>query len=132
MVSDRAQIVMSYHILFDQCEEERLGGKSFGSTKSGIAPFYYDWPLEYRISDEQGVIVYKYQDEEFKLSGLLPGETAESVFFIPEDLKAGKYTVQMRFVNPAEGVSKKIMPLRLSNDHEIRDGFYELAKVTIV
>ena len=42
MVSDRAQIVMSYHILFDQCEEERLGGKSFGSTKSGIAPFYSD------------------------------------------------------------------------------------------
>lgn len=41
-VSDRAQIVMSYHILFDQCEEERLGGKSFGSTKSGIAPFYSD------------------------------------------------------------------------------------------
>ena len=42
LVSDRAQIVMSYHILFDQYEEERLAGKSFGSTKSGIAPFYSD------------------------------------------------------------------------------------------
>ena len=42
MVSDRAQIVMPYHILFDQYEEERLGGKAFGSTKSGIAPFYSD------------------------------------------------------------------------------------------
>lgn len=42
MVSDRAQMVMSYHILFDQYEEERLGKKSFGSTKSGIAPFYSD------------------------------------------------------------------------------------------
>ena len=41
-VSDRAQILMPYHILFDQYEEERLGGKSFGSTKSGIAPFYSD------------------------------------------------------------------------------------------
>ena len=41
-VSDRAQIMMPYHILFDQYEEERLGGKSFGSTKSGIAPFYSD------------------------------------------------------------------------------------------
>jgi len=41
-VSDRAQVVMSYHILFDEYEEERLGGKSFGSTKSGIAPFYSD------------------------------------------------------------------------------------------
>ena len=42
MVSDRTQIVMPYHILFDRYEEERLGGKSFGSTKSGIAPFYSD------------------------------------------------------------------------------------------
>ncbi len=42
LVSDRAQLVMPYHILFDQYEEERLGGKSFGSTKSGIAPFYSD------------------------------------------------------------------------------------------
>ena len=42
LVSDRAQMVMPYHILFDAYEEERLGGKSFGSTKSGIAPFYSD------------------------------------------------------------------------------------------
>lgn len=42
LVSDRAQIVMSYHKQFDAYEEERLGGKSFGSTKSGIAPFYSD------------------------------------------------------------------------------------------
>ena len=42
LISDRAQIVMPYHILFDQYEEERLAGKSFGSTKSGIAPFYSD------------------------------------------------------------------------------------------
>lgn len=42
IVSDRVQVVMPYHVLFDQYEEERLGGKSFGSTKSGIAPFYSD------------------------------------------------------------------------------------------
>ena len=42
LVSNRAQIVMPYHVLFDQYEEERLGKKSFGSTKSGIAPFYSD------------------------------------------------------------------------------------------
>ena len=41
-VSDRAQMVMSYHIKFDEYEEERLGKHSFGSTKSGIAPFYSD------------------------------------------------------------------------------------------
>ena len=42
LVSDRAQVVMPYHVLFDQYEEERLAGRSFGSTKSGIAPFYSD------------------------------------------------------------------------------------------
>ena len=42
LVSDRCQIVMPYHVLFDQYEEERLGGKAFGSSKSGIAPFYSD------------------------------------------------------------------------------------------
>ena len=42
LVSDRAQILMPYHIAFDQFEEERLGKASFGSTNSGIAPFYSD------------------------------------------------------------------------------------------
>ncbi len=59
LVSDRAQMVMSYHILFDQCEEERLGGKSFGSTKSGIAPFYSD----------------KYAKIGFQVSELFAGES---------------------------------------------------------
>ena len=42
LVSNRAQILMPYHVLFDTYEEARLAGKSFGSTKSGIAPFYSD------------------------------------------------------------------------------------------
>jgi len=42
LVSDRAQLLMPYHVLFDQYEEERLGKNSFGSTQSGIAPFYSD------------------------------------------------------------------------------------------
>ncbi len=52
-VSNRAQIVMSYHVLFDQYEEERLGKKSFGSTKSGIAPFYSDKyaKIGYQVSE---------------------------------------------------------------------------------
>ena len=59
LVSDRAQIVMSYHILFDECEEERLGQKSFGSTKSGIAPFYSDKYAKIRFQ------VCELFDEEF-------------------------------------------------------------------
>ncbi|MEG0978502.1 MAG: adenylosuccinate synthase [Oscillospiraceae bacterium] len=42
MISERTQIVMPYHILFDMYEEERLADRQFGSTKSGIAPFYSD------------------------------------------------------------------------------------------
>ena len=102
---------------------------AFGN--SGIAPFYYDWVLEYRIIDAQGGVVYTYRDSEFRLSELLPGDTAESVFFIPEELKAGEYIVRARFVNPAEEVSKTVMPLRLSNNNEIRDGFYELAHLIV-
>lgn len=42
LVSDRCQILMPYHVLLDTYEEERLGANAFGSTKSGIAPFYSD------------------------------------------------------------------------------------------
>ena len=42
ILSDRAQLLMPYHILQDTYEEARLGGRAFGSTKSGIAPFYSD------------------------------------------------------------------------------------------
>ena len=42
IVSERAQLLLPYHVLQDAYEEERLGGHAFGSTKSGIAPFYSD------------------------------------------------------------------------------------------
>ncbi len=42
LISDRAQVLLPHHILLDVYEEERLGDRKFGSTKSGIAPFYAD------------------------------------------------------------------------------------------
>lgn len=42
VVSERAQVLMPYHVLLDTYEEERLSDRKFGSTKSGIAPFYSD------------------------------------------------------------------------------------------
>ena len=42
LISERAQVLMPHHVLMDTYEEERLGDKKFGSTKSGIAPFYSD------------------------------------------------------------------------------------------
>lgn len=60
LVSDRAQIMMPYHVLFDTYEEARLAGKSYGSTKSGIAPFYSDKyaKIGFQVSelfDEEGL-----------------------------------------------------------------------------
>ena len=49
IVSERTQLLMPYHVLLDTCEEERLAGKAFGSTKSGIAPFYSDKYAKYGI-----------------------------------------------------------------------------------
>lgn len=48
-ISDRAQVVLPYHRLFDELEEERLAERKFGSTKSGIAPFYSDKYLKLGI-----------------------------------------------------------------------------------
>lgn len=55
-ISDRAQFVMPYHILFDKLEERRLGKNSFGSTQSGIAPFYSDKALKigFQVSELYG------------------------------------------------------------------------------
>jgi len=63
-ISDRAQVVLPYHILFDLYEEERLGSRKFGSTKSGIAPFYSD---KYR---KIGIQVADLYDEERLISRL--------------------------------------------------------------
>ena len=49
LISERTQVLMPYHVLQDQYEEERLAGHAFGSTKSGIAPFYSDKYAKYGI-----------------------------------------------------------------------------------
>lgn len=59
MISDRIQVMMPYHVQFDTLEEARLAGKSFGSTKSGIAPFYSDkfakigWQINEFFQDDE-------------------------------------------------------------------------------
>ena len=58
-ISDRAQVVLPLHILFDEYEEERLGKRKFGSTKSGIAPFYAD---KYKKIGIQGTDIVTYQN----------------------------------------------------------------------
>ena len=85
MISDRAQIVMPYHILFDQYEEERLGGKSFGSTKSGIAPFY---------SDKYAKIGFQvnelFHDDSLKYKEMVAPYVGDVSLFLWNALKEGK------------------------------------------
>lgn len=98
LVSDRAQMVMPYHILFDQYEEERLGGKSFGSTKSGIAPFYSD----------------KYAKIGFQVSELFDDELLEEKVQRVSEMKNVilEHLYHKPLINPAE---------LLNTLHEYRD-----------
>lgn len=75
-VSDRAQIVLPVHRLFDELEEERLGGASFGSTKRGIAPFYAD---KYA---KLGIQVADLYDEERLLQRLEQSLAAKNVLLV--------------------------------------------------
>ena len=115
LVSDRAQIVMPYHVLFDQYEEERLAGKSFGSTKSGIAPFYSDKYAKVGIQvselfdDEalreklEGVLVKKnillehlYHKETIDLDALMKTMTEYREMIAPYVCDVGSYLYQAR------------------------------------
>lgn len=119
LISNRAQIVMSYHVLFDTLEEARLAGKSFGSTKSGIAPFYSDKfaKIGIQVSElsdmdalrekVEGILIKKnvllkhlYGHEElktedvmaelFRYKEMLSPYIADTAAFLADALKAGK------------------------------------------
>lgn len=119
LISERAQILMPYHALQDAYEEERLGGKAFGSTKSGIAPFYSDkyaktgiqvcdlfdeQRLMQRLSDavERKNILFRYlyhkpeldvqalYDELLGYRELIRPYIGDTVTFLHEALRAGK------------------------------------------
>ena len=64
----------NYHKNFDAYEEERLGGKSFGSTKSGIAPFYSDKyaKIGFQVSElfDDELLFYEF----FRLFGIAEGK----------------------------------------------------------
>ena len=87
-ISDRAQVLLPYHVAFDKYEEERLGKAGFGSTKSGIAPFYGDKYLKI------GVQVCQLYDEDMlrtRLSSAVEQKNAtlRNLYHKPEiDLEA--------------------------------------------
>ena len=91
LVSDRVQIVMPYHILFDECEEERLGKKSFGSTKSGIAPFYADKysKIGFQVSElfDEDVLVEKV-NKVCEIKNVILEHMYHTAPIVPEELLA--------------------------------------------
>lgn len=112
--------------------KERTGKLTVTFTNYGIAPFYYDWELEYSLIDKDGNIAWTYRDNDFALSKLLPDESMKSEIVIPESLDSGEYTVTLRFVNPAEGfVINDPKPMKLANNNAIQDGVYEVAAAKI-
>lgn len=110
---------------------DRTGKITVSLTNYGIAPFYYDWPLEYSILDSKGSVISTCRDNDFKLSALLPETTLQSQFFIPENIERGEYSITMRVVNPAEEISTNVPPMKLANNNMISNGIYELASVKV-
>ncbi len=100
-------------------------------TNYGVAPFYYDWDIEYSVLDETGKSVCTVVDEQFKLSELLPEGVMQSTFAVPKDLERGKYTVSFRVVNPVEKLSAEAKLMKLANNHALSDGIYEIASLNI-
>ncbi|TES84320.1 MAG: adenylosuccinate synthase, partial [Dehalococcoidia bacterium] len=41
-ISDRAHLIMPYHLLLDGLEEEARGGKAIGTTRKGVGPAFTD------------------------------------------------------------------------------------------
>lgn len=102
-ISDRAQLVMPYHILFDKLEEERLGAEGFGSTKSGIAPFYSDKYLK------TGIQVADLFDEQ-----ILSAKIRANCTFKNQVLKAVYHTALLdenEIYNECLGYRERVRPM---------------------
>ena len=92
LVSDRAQIVMPYHILFDCYEEERLSKESFGSTKSGIAPFYSDKfaKIGFQVNELYDDSVDEIFNKLMEYKEMLEPYVASTFDIVNDAVKAGK------------------------------------------
>lgn len=114
LVSDRVQIVMPYHIEMDALEEARLSSKSFGSTKSGIAPFYSDKFAKI------GFQVSELYDEESALK-----DKIQQVLDVKNVLYKSLYNQPELTV---DGIYEKLMEYRSMIDPYVADTFTFLHK----
>lgn len=101
---------------------------------TGVAPFYYDWPVELGVLDASGEIVARF-DSGWKLMDLLPAETGQipyTEWHFSSDthgLESGRYTVVLHVINPLQGG----MPLRFANTTQDADltGWLTLGMLTV-
>lgn len=121
-----------YKIGIESVSADNSSGKiSVSLTNYGVAPFYYDWDIEYTLLDKKGNVVFTAVDEQFKLSQLLPGASMQSSVTLPKNLKNGEYSVRFRVVNPSETLSHMAKPMKLANNNDVSDGIYEIASVKV-
>ncbi len=85
IISERAQLLMPYHVLQDAYEEERLGGHAFGSTKSGIAPFYSDKYAKIGIQ-----VCDLFDEARLKEREIIKPYVGDAVTFLHQAVKDGK------------------------------------------
>lgn len=117
-ISDRAQLIMPYHILFDTLEEKRLGERGFGSTKSGIAPFYSDKYLK------TGIQVADLFDEfllteKIRIYCEVKNQILKQMYQAPQ-LDANKITDEL--LSYRERIQPMVCDVALFLNNAIRDG----------
>ena len=117
-ISDRAQLVMPYHILSDKLEEERLGEKGFGSTKSGIAPFYSDKYLKIGIQvcdlfDDQLLL------EKISANCKAKNQIIKSLYDAP---KLDEYVIFKELLSYKERIKPMVCDVALFLDAAIKQG----------
>jgi len=81
-------------------------------ANKGVAPFYYDWPIELVTMDAKGQLIATWQTD-WKLTGMIPNDPARH-WKTRVDLKAiplGRHQLLLRVSNPMPGGK----PLRFAN-----------------
>lgn len=92
----------------------------------GVAPFYYHWPLQWALVNEQGEAALT-QAGQTDVRSLLPGQVGVTeTLALPKDLPGGTYTLCLSFLDPDSGLPA--LPLNMAGGENLR---YPLYAITI-
>lgn len=124
---------IGYRFVINQVQlpSKAAAGKSaditFTITNKGIAPFYYEWPIELSLVDSKGNIVFKTTVKE-DIKTWLPGtKSFSSSFVIPSTLKSGSYKLAMAIIDPSTGNPS----VDFANEGRLTNGSYSVGTITI-